>query len=104
MVLSPGENVVGCVCVAEESVRYVLPNPGVRLVLRHHVMQVVVQLLIRGRGPGENNFAVDCLFDLHWPGALGLIWKRILRGILSSVLNINDRILGVEVWSELWFC
>lgn len=85
MVLSPGDNVVGCVCVAEEAVRYVLPYPGARLVHRHHVIQAVVQLLVRGRGPGENNFAVDCLFDLYWPGALGLVWKHILREAVSLI-------------------
>lgn len=99
MVLSPGDNVVDCVCVAKEAVCYVLPHPGAGLVLRHDVVQAVVQLLVRGRGPGENHFALDRLLDLYRPGALGLVWEHISREILSGVLNTNELILCV---GPLW--
>ena len=99
VVLSPGLNVDGGVRVAEEAVRYVLPHPGAGLVLRHHVVQPVVQLLVRGGGPGEDNFALDGLLDRHRPRALGLVWTRRIMREISSALFIRSGGYEGLVWT-----
>lgn len=51
MVLCARVNVDGCVCVREEAVCYCFPHSDVGVMLRNHIVQPVVKLLVWGGSP-----------------------------------------------------
>ena len=96
VVLRAGHDVDGGELVVEQALRHRLPGALDGVPLGDHVVQPVVQLLVRGRAPGEEHPALDGLLDGHRPRALGLVWVRRIMREISSAFLIDSFIPGRE--------